>query len=339
MKQVIVERFGGPEVLRVVEVPTLRPGLPGAGEVVVRLTSIGMNHADLMARAGAYKLSSGEPPFTPGLEGGGIVEAIGPEVTMRCVGQRVILAPTLPRRNSGSLAGTYRTHFLCRAEETLPAPDALPDEQLGALWLAYLTAWGCLVWKQNIRHEQTVALPAASSAVALAAAQIARELGAVTIGLTSSADKIERLQQLPGTPYDHLILTRDRDWRSDLRRITGDRGVDVFFDPIAAGEFLNTEIRSLAQGGTIWVYGLLGEPGVVDVTPLIRKHAAIRGWLLYELLRDAEATERGCRHILDGVSQGRYVLHVDRTVPVDEVAAAHEYMARGQHIGKIVLVP
>ncbi len=341
MKRVVVEQFGGVENLKLVEEPT---PAPAAGQVRVRLTSVGMNHAELMARRGEYRLSSGDPPFTPGVEGGGVIEAVGPGVADRRIGQRVILSPDAPRLAAGGLGGTYRTHYLCAAAQTLPAPDALPDDQLGAVWLAYLTAWGCLVWKQNVRPGQVVALPAASSSVALAAAQIAKAMGAEAIGLTTRQDKKRRLQALPAARYDHVLVTRGPDsddlpWHREIKTLTDGRGVDVFFDPVAAGACLNMEIRCLAQRGTVWVYGLLGEPGVVDVTPLIRKHAAIRGWVLGELVADREATEAGCRWILDRFADGTFTQHVDRTFSLEDVRNAHAFMERGDHVGKLVLRP
>lgn len=340
MKQVVVRAFGGVDAMEIEEVPTPRPG---AGQVLVRLTSIGMNHADLMARRGEYKLSSGEPPFTPGLEGGGVIEAVGEGVDASRVGQRVTLSPDAPRRTAGGFGGTYRSHYLLPADRALPAPDAVPDEQLGALWLPYLTAWGCLIWKQNLQPGQVVALPAASSSVAPAAAQVVKHAGGVTIGLTSSGDKVDAIQRLDTARYDHLIVTHEPDgamrpWRRQVREVAPD-GVDVFFDPVAAGEYLDTEIRCLAQHGTIWVYGLLADPGVVDVTPLIRKHAAIRGWALAELTADDAAWKAGCDAIFQGFVDGVYRQHVAATFRLDDARRAHEEMEEGRHIGKLVLVP
>lgn len=339
MKRVVVEQFGGVETLRVIEEPTPEPG---AGEVRVRLTSVGMNHADLMARRGEYKLSSGEPPFTPGLEGGGVIEAIGGGVTWLRIGDRVILGNDL--RTPGQ--GAYRTHVVCRASGVVPAPPAhvIPDEQLGAIWLTYLTAWGCLVWKQQLKPGQFVGIPAASSGVGLAAAQVVKRAGGVAIGLTSSPAKVDRIRATPRCSFDHLVVTANEQgplpWYKDIRRVTNDHGIDVYFDPVAAGNFLGSEIRTLAQHGTIWVYGLLGAPGLVDVSPLIRKHAAIRGWLVSELTDAGEDTlQAAYRAVLDGFADGSYRQHVDRLFALDDVRAAHEYMERGGHVGKLVLVP
>lgn len=341
MKEVVIEQFGGVEHLHVRAVDT---PAPGPGQVRVRLTSIGMNYAELMARRGAYRLVSGDPPFTPGLEGGGVIEAVGEGVDAQRVGERVTLSPDAPRGKGGAMLGTYRSHFVCNSAQALRAPDAVPDEQLGALWLPYLTAWGCLVWKQDVRPGQIVALPAASSSVALAAAQIVKHRGATAIGMTRTAAKAERLAQLDTAVYDQVIVTHEADgsmrpWHRDFKELTEGRSVDVFFDPVAAGAYLDSEIKSLAQFGCVWVYGLLAERGPVDVTPLIRKHAAIRGWGLTELI-DAgrDAWWPGCEHIFEGFATGRYRQHVDGRFGLDEVREAQAYMERGAHVGKLVLV-
>ncbi len=343
MKKVVVEQFGGLEQLqlRSMELPE-----PDPGDVRIRLTSIGMNHADLMARQGQYRLSSGDPPFSPGIEAGGVIDAVGRDVKDRKPGQRVVVSPDAPRTGAGGRGGTYASHYFCSPQQTYLAPDKLPDEQLGTLWLPFLTAWGCLIWKHGgIKPGMFVAMPAASSSVALAAAQIVKKHGGTTIGLTTSVSKVAQLREMDASDFDHVVVTRDPNgqpcpWFKDLKRITGDHGVDLFFDPVAAGPYLESEIRSLAQFGTVYVYGLLGEAGKVDVTPLIRKHGAIRGWALTELVTAGrEQFDVGCRHILEGFADGSYRQHVDATFKLDEVRHAQETMEKGKHIGKLVLVP
>lgn len=341
MYQIVVETFGGPEVLDYREVAT---PTAGPGQVIIRLTSIGMNHADLMGRQGQYKLSTGEPPFTPGLEGGGVIEAVGDGVDPGRVGQRVILAPDAPRLIRG-LGGTYRTHYLCDDEDAIDAPDALPDDQLGAVWLPYLTAWGALVWKAGVRPGQIVACPAASSSTALAAAQVARHHGAHTIGLTTSADKADLLQD----HYDHVVVTHETDaagerhmlkWHREIKVLTDGRGIDVSFDPVAAGEYLDTEVRCLAQHGQVIVYGLLGSPGKVDVTPLIRKHASITGYVNDELFNlGREVWMPGVEHILQAFDHGAYHQTLAESFPLSQVQEAHRQMQLGRHIGKMALIP
>ncbi len=346
MRQVVVESFGGPEQLSLREVPTPEPG---SGQVRVRLTSIGLNQADLMGRAGRYKASTGEPPYTPGIEGGGVIEAVGRGVEPARVGQRVTLAPTVPRGVDGSHGGTYRTHLCVEANRALPAPDAIPDDQLGSLWLPYLTAWGCLVWKAGVQPGQIVGLPAASSSVGLAAAQVVKQRGGVTVGFTSSPEKVDAIKAIHQHGYDHLIVTHqkdaegerfDRPWHRQVKEVTDGHGIDVFFDPVAAGSYLSTEIRCLAQGGVIYLYGLLGEPGVVDLQPLIIRRGRIDTFLLYQLTAAGEDIWRaGCDAVFEGFACGAYRQHLAARYPLDDVQKAHTLMAQGKHIGKMVLLP
>ena len=340
LQKIVVNAFGGPERL---ECRSVTPLVPAQGEVVVDLKCVGLNQADLMARRGEYRLSSGDPPFTPGIEGGGLISALGVGVENRHIGQRVMLTIGAPAGR-----GTYRSQFLALAEETIPVPDGISDELLGSLWLPFLTAWGALVWRQDVQPGQVVMLPAASSSVAIAASQIAKQHGCITIGTTSSPDKLQRLASLETAQYDHLVVTERTDpkkdnkiakcpWWRTVKQITQGKGVDVIFDPIAAGDFLQTEIRLLASGGTIWVYGLLGKTGIVDVSPLIRKDAAIRGWLLNHLAGTA-AEQTGYQHILEQVNLGNYRLPIAGKFSLDQVREAHAEMALGRHIGKYIFV-
>ncbi|MGB9691279.1 MAG: zinc-dependent alcohol dehydrogenase family protein [Candidatus Sumerlaeaceae bacterium] len=344
MKIVIVEQFGGPEVLQVCERPD---PVPGRGEVRVRLTSVGINHADLMARRGDYKLYSGEPPFTPGLEGAGVIDQVGEDVPQSRIGQFVVLDARAPRRQGGMqrpVEGTYRTHYVVPAELALPAPPGLPRAPAGTLWLSHLTAWGCLIWKQQLQAGQVVGIPAASSSVGLAASQVGRQAGARTLGLTRTEAKAQALRTLPEAQFDWVIATHDdngqlRPWYRDVARVTDGAGVDVFFDPVAAGPYLDYEIRCLARGGTIWLYGLLERPGVVDVTPVIRKRASLRGWVLGELLENAQATEAGQHEVLNLAAQGIFLQKIAGAFALEQVREAHATMEKAEHIGKFVLIP
>ncbi|MGD1908378.1 MAG: zinc-binding dehydrogenase [Leptolyngbyaceae cyanobacterium] len=334
MHQVVVKGFGGVEQLQVVSRPDPEPG---PEEVVVRLTSIGMNHADLMARRGEYRLTSGNPPFTPGLEGGGVIVAIGESVQKRTVGQRVILTLAAPKLK-GPGQGTYQSHYVVPAEHTIVVAPQIEDRLLGALWLPYLTAWGCLVWKQNLQVGQQVLIPAASSSVAIAASQVVKQYGAIAVGTTRDQSKLKQLQAMPEARFDHLITTDSEDWWRQAKKLTDGQGFDVIFDPVAAGDFLNQEIRLLAPGGTLWIYGLLGEPDVVDVTPLIRKMASLRGWLVDELAAVGQASS-AYQHVLDRIADGTYQLPIAGTFSLRDVQTAHSTLEQGKHIGKLILLP
>lgn len=346
MQVVMVNAFGGPQVLETIELPTPEPG---PMQVRVRVSSIGMNHADLMGREGQYKASTGEPPFVPGLEAGGVIEEVGEEVDPARIGERVVLGPSLPRAVEGAHGGSYRTHIVVDESIALLAPNALPDEQLGAVWLAYLTAWGCLSWKDQLNPGETVAIPAASSSVGLAAAQVVKALGGIAIGLTSSPGKADALRNLDTARFDHLVVTHDRDpdggramrpWHREIKTITDGQGVDVFFDPVAAGEYLSTEVRALAKGGRIYIYGLLGRPGPVDLSPMILRGASMHGWVLDQIVSADDHTWRSaCAEILKHFADGTFKQHIAQAYAFDDVQQAHIEMEKGDHIGKLVLVP
>ena len=112
----------------------------------------------------------------------------------------------------------------------------------------------------------------------------------------------------------------------------------MIFDPVAAGDFLHHEIRLLAQGGTLWVYGLLGTPGNVDVSPLIRKDASIKGWLLNHIVGTAAEPE-AYAHILHNIDAGLYQLPIAEIFQLDQVQVAQASMEKGRHIGKYILQP
>lgn len=344
MKCIVVNRFGGPEVLELVERPTPDPS---PGQVRVRVTSIGLNHAELMGREGRYKASTGEPPFVPGIEAGGVIDAVGQGVPESRIGERVVLAPGLPRAADGEHGGTYRTYIVIDQSLALAAPDALPDEQLGAVWLPYLTAWGCLAWKDQLKAGATVGIPAASSSVGLAASQVVKALGGRAIGLTSSPGKAEALRELDSARFDNIVVTHDRDdqgqrvmrpWHRDIKQLTDGKGIDVYFDPVAAGEYLSAEVRSLARGGRIYIYGLLGQPGPVDLSPMIMRDAALHGWVLDEIVQAGDRVWReACEAILGRFADGTFTQHLAGTYSIDQVQQAHEEMEKGKHIGKLVL--
>lgn len=340
MRRLIVREFGSTNRLVSETVPDPVP-TPGTREIVVRLTSIGMNHADLLTRKGYYKLASGEPPFVPGLEGGGYVHSVAEGVTERKAGQRVILGLNAPTRPLG-LTGTYQTHYLTTVEKTVLAPDGIPDELLGVYWQPYITPWGCIVWKAPIKPGSSVLLSAASSSVALAASQVFKNLYSCRVfATTTSEEKLEKLRSMPEAQFDHVFFMDEKlEWARQIKDLTARKGVDVVFTSVTSGEFMDASIQLLARNGVVWLYGLLGHPGIVNLRPLIRKSASVRGWGLTELiLGDNEGLNRAYDHVLKAVQSGIYKLPIGGIFSLEDAQRAQEEMEKGQHIGKFVLVP
>jgi len=235
------------------------------------------------------------------------------------------------------------------AADGMPARDARPDGQRGGGWLPYLTAWGGLGGKAGVKPGDIVGLPAASSRVALAATQEVKHLGGKAIGLTSSPGKADAIRALPTAAYDHLVVTHDRDeqgqrvmkpWHREVKQLTDGHGVDVWFDPVAAGDYLSAEVRCLANGGAVYIYGLLGEPGVVNLQPLIIRRAKIDAFVLYELIDAGDAVWRdACAQVFDLFEQGVFKQHLAGAYALTDVQRAHAEMEQRAHIGKLVLIP
>lgn len=336
MQQVVVKQFGDVEALELIEQPTPSPE---SDQILIQLTSIGMNHAELMQRAGYYKATSGDPPFTPGLEAGGIIQSVGRNVNTRHTGQRVILTLDATR-NENLGRGTYTSHYLTTPNYTLPAPDGIPDTHLGILWLPYLTAWGALIHRAQIKPTDFIMIPAASSSVAIAAAQIAKQIGAKILGTTTSPEKIELLNAMPEAPYDIILDTNNEDWYKQAKAFTEGKGFNLIFDPVAAGEFLNAEIKLLAKNATLIIYGLLGKPDVVNITPLILKSARIQGFVIDELLHEPEdVIQTGYEYVLKHVATKQFNIPIAGKFKLAEVQKAHTTMHSGSHIGKFILTP
>ena len=131
-----------------------------------------------------------------------------------------------------------------------------------------------------------------------------------------------------------------RPWHRVIKTLTDGNGVDVYFDPVASGEYLSAEVRSLAKRGRIYIYGLLGDPGVVNLSPLIIKHASLHGWVLDEIVSAGDAVwQQACSDILHRFMDGTFEQHLAMTFPLSQARLAHESMEKGEHIGKLVLVP
>ena len=241
---------GGPEVLRLDEVPEMDPG---PGEVRIRVEAIGLNRAEVMLREGIYH----ERPVFPsriGYEAAGVVEAVGEGVTNVNEGERIATVPSFAL--SQTRQGVYGESATVPAEIAAPYPAELTPAQGAALWMAYLTAYGALVHYGDLGPDDAVIITAASSSVGLAAIQIAKERGTTVIATTRTAAKKDALL---GFGADHVVATDEEDLPARVMEITGDAGACVVFDPIA-GPLLTTLCGAAAPYGTIYEYGAL-HPG------------------------------------------------------------------------------
>src|SRR6059058_2465703 len=218
MKAIRVHEFGGPEVLRVEEVPTPEPG---PGEVLVRMHAIGVNPVETYIRAGTYTYKPALP-YAPGNDGAGVVEQVGPDVNQFKPGDRVYTA--------GSLSGTYAEFALCRAEQVHPLPANVSFAQGAAMGTPYATAYRGLFQRAKAEPGETVLVHGASGGVGTAAVQLARARGLRVLG-TAGSDEGLKLAREQGAHevFDH----RAPDQFEQIMKATVGRGVDVIVELLA----------------------------------------------------------------------------------------------------------
>ncbi len=317
---------GGPEVLKIEELPLVEPG---QGEVRLAVKAIGLNRAEVMFRQGQY-LESPEFPSRLGYEAAGIVDAVGPGVTGIKIGDRV---STIPSFSIGTY-GVYGESAVIPAYAVAKYPDNLSPVQGAAIWMQYLTAFGALIEYGRLQQDAFVLITAASSSVALAAIQIVKTVGAFSIAATRGAGKKSFLTEAGA---DHVIVTDEEDLVEKVMAITSGKGVSLVFDPVA-GPLLEKLADAAAPGACIFEYGALSPaPTTFPLFSALAKGLTVRGYTLFEIVGDAVKLARGKRYIYQAIETGTLNPIIDRTFPLESIVEAHRYMESNQQKGKIVV--
>lgn len=317
---------GGAEVLKLEDLPLAEPG---KGEVRLKVEAIGLNRAEIMFRKGQY-LETPQLPSRLGYEAAGIIDAVGADVSDLQIGDRV---STIPSFSMGQY-GVYGESAIVPASAAANYPDTLSAIEGAAIWMQYMTAFGALIQYGNIRKEDPVLITAASSSVGLAAIQIVKATGGVAIATTRGADKKAFLLE---SGADHVIVTDEEDLVEKGMALTGGKGVQVVFDPVA-GPLLEQLAAVTAPGGIIFEYGALApHPTPFPLFPALAKGLTIRGYTLFEIVKNPDMLERGKEYIYRGLESGSLKPIIDRTFPLEDIAEAHRYMASNQQKGKIVV--
>jgi NADPH:quinone reductase-like Zn-dependent oxidoreductase len=325
-KIVRFHQTGGPEVLKLEDVPLTEPG---KGEIRLKVEAIGLNRAEVMFRSGQY-LEVPQFPSRLGYEAAGVIDAIGPGTTGLRVGDRVSTVPSFPIGQYG----VYGESAIVPALAAAHYPDNLSSIEGAAIWMQYLTAYGALIEYGNVRKDDSVLITAASSSVGLAAIQIVKATGAVAFATTRGADKKAFLLEAGA---DHVIVTDQEDLVERGMSLTSGKGVRVVFDPIA-GPLLIKLAEVTASGGIIFEYGALSpKPTPFPLFPALAKGLTVRGYLLFEISKNPESLTRGKDYIYQGLESGSLKPVIDRTFPLEEIVEAHRYMESNQQKGKIVV--
>ena len=326
VKIVRFHQTGGPEVLQFEEVPLPEPR---KGEVRLRVKAIGLNRAEVMFRMGRY-LEDPVLPATNGYEASGIVEAVGPGVDKSWIGKTASTVPAFLLTQYGM----YGEVAIVPAFALAAYPEKLSFEEGTSIWMQYLTGYGALIYRGHLTKGDYVLITAASSSVGLAAIEIAKAEGAISIATTRTSKKKAELLSLGA---DHVIATEEEDLVVRVNEITAGKGARIIFDPIA-GKGLEVLAAAAASNGIIVEYGALAmEPTPYPLFTALHKHLVIRGYTLREIFTDLDAFSKAKKYIFDHITAGDFKPRIDKTFPFAQIVEAHRYMESNAQIGKIVV--
>jgi NADPH2:quinone reductase len=329
MRAVVITAPGGPEVLEVREVDP--PRNPAADRVRVRVHAAGLNRADLLQRLGKYPPPPGFPKDIPGMEFAGEVEAVGEEVRLWKIGQRVF----------GITAGGAQAELVAVPESTLAEiPSELDWAAAAAMPEVFITAHDALFTQADLRTGENVLIHAAASGVGTAAVQLAHAAGATVFGTSRTSEKLERIRALDlGLDEGITVGDNPASFVDAVRRRTGDKGADAILD-LVGGPYLAANLEALAPRGRLLCVGTTaGAKSDLDLSIVMRKRLWIVGTVLRarSICEKAEATRRFASHVLPLVVRGLVRPVIDRTYPIEEIRAAHERLESNATFGKIVL--
>jgi NADPH:quinone reductase len=321
MKEILVEQFGGPEVMHLRERET---PVPGPGQVLVRQEAIGVNFMDVYRRTGLYNVPL---PSVPGVEGAGTVEAAGKDVRGIRAGDRVAYVDG---------AGTYAETVLVSADRVVRLPARITFQQAAASMLQGMTAHYLVKDTYPVQKGDTVLIHAAAGGVGLLLVQAARMRGARVIATVSTPQKAE-LARNAGA--HEIILYTEKDFLQEVKRITAGAGVKVVFDSVGVTTFLKG-LECLAPRSTMVLFGQSsGKIAPLDPGLLAAKSLFLTRPTLAHYVADSASLQRRASEMLQWVASGKLKVRVGATFPLAEAAEAHRQLQARTTTGKILLVP
>jgi NADPH2:quinone reductase len=320
MHAIRVSRTGDPSVLEYVSVE--KP-VPGKGEALVRIEAAGVNFIDVYHRTGLYKLPL---PLTPGSEGAGVVEAVGPDVEGLKGGDRVAYAMHL---------GSYAEHAVVPAWRLVPVPRAIESRTAAALMLQGMTAHYLLNSVYAVKRGDAVLVHAAAGGVGGLLVQMAKDKGARVYG-TASPSKLHLVRALGA---DAVIDYTGQDFQAEVMRLTDGTGVNVVYDGVGRTTF-DQSLDSLAVRGYLALYGQSsGTVAPVDPPRLARKSNFLTRPTLAHYTQTREELLGRAREVFAAVEQGKLRVRIDRELPLRDAAEAHRLLEARQTTGKLLLIP
>jgi len=322
MKAILVEAFGGPEVLVLRETPD---PMPGPGQVRVRLHACGVNPYDTYQLTGNYARKP-KLPYVPGADGAGVIDMVGEGVTRRKVGDRVYIGGTVVDRSIGA----YAEMAVCEPCQVHTLPERLSFAQGAAINVPYVTAWHAVRTMAQARPGETIFIHGASGAVGLAAVQIAVAAGLTVIG---SAGTDEGVALVAAQGAHHTVNHRHEGYTAHVTEVTGGLGPHAIIEMLA-NENLDRDLGLVAAGGRIVIIGNRGRTEI-DARQIMGKGLTVVGFALWNVAAD-EITRAHCG-LAPGFASGALTPVVGTVMPLSDAPKAHtQVMAPGAK-GKIVL--
>ncbi|XP_036613646.1 synaptic vesicle membrane protein VAT-1 homolog [Trichosurus vulpecula] len=340
LRCLVLTGFGGYDKVKLQSRPAAPPA-PGPGQLTIRVRACGLNFADLMIRQGVYDRLPALP-CTPGMEGAGVVIAVGEGVSERQVGDRVMVLVH---------AGMWQEEVTVPAVHTFPMPEAMSFEEAAALPVNYITAYMVLFDCGNLRPDQSVLVHMAAGGVGLAAIQLCRTVENVTVFGTASASKHEVLKE---KGVSHPIDYHTSNYVDEVKKISP-KGVDIVLDPLGGADTYKA-YNLLKPMGKVVTYGasnLVTGPKrnlmavaktwwnqfSVTALQLLQANRGICGFNLSYLDNEVELVKRVVLQLLALYKEGHIKPHIDSVWPFEKVADAMKQIQEKKNVGKVILVP
>lgn len=324
MKAYYFTEYGGPEVLKQVE---LEKPQPKGHEVLIEIHAIGVNYADTARREGQYVVPT-PLPFIPGAEIAGIVVEVGEKVTKIQPGTRVV---TLIE------SGGYAEYALADERSVIPIPEKLDFQNAAALPLQGLSAYHVLKTMGRLEKGESVLVHAAAGGVGLIAVQLAKLFGAGKIIATASTD--EKLALAKDMGADVLINYTKEGWEQEVREATGGKGVNVALE-MAGGDIFHKTLKCLATFGRLVIFGnASGVQSKFYPTTLMARNQSVIGFFLPQIMRKPELMQPSLVELFTYLAEGKLKLTIGGVFPLDEAAKVHELLQSRKTIGKLILTP
>lgn len=323
MNAATVTEFGDADGIEITETELPEPG---EGQVRIEVKAAGINFADIMQRRGHYQ-GGPEPPYTPGMEVAGVIDAAGEGVN-REPGEKVVSLVN---------GGGYAEYALADARGLLDIPGEMSFEEAAGFPVQWLTAHNCLHEWGELEEGETVLIHAAAGGVGSAAVQLADEAGAEVIGTASTEEKLSMAESLG---MDHGIRYTEEDFVDRVNDITDGDGADLILDGIG-GDTSNESLGALTSFGRMVSYGAAaGEPGRPNTADLLFSNQRVIGYHLGRALNQKPMKVMGAvPELTQLLGDGTLEVQVGHTFDLEEAAEAHQFIEDRKSSGKVVLVP